>query len=155
MHLLWVRQMKASLALHCPATQFSKVGAGTTRGRFCVLISCNSATTSRTQVARHCDAHACTSHCIHSCASHSGVQLYITPTFNNLRDVADCTFCLLPPPRVGRNKPSTAQPGDRERLARLTANPHDSEVNVQVLCVHVPTTRVAGSQCTYAGGARW
>lgn len=49
------------------------------------------------------------------------VQLYSTLAFKKLLDVADCMFVLLPPPRVGRNKSSTALPGDRELFAVLPA----------------------------------
>ena len=72
------------------------------------------------------------------------VQLYTTPAFKKLLELADRMFVLLPPPRVGRNRPSIMMPGDREilallpweRLKLLDDRPGDQDVSAACVCVH-------------------
>jgi hypothetical protein len=79
------------------------------------------------------------------------VQLYCTAAFENLREMADCMFVLLPPPREGRSKTwlgSGASSNQRallrglpaERLALLDANPDDAEVILIIYMVVVFTS---------------
>ena len=84
------------------------------------------------------------------------VQLYTTPAFKKLLELADCMFVLLPPPRVGRNRPSCMLPGDREllavlpakRLALLHGRSDDQEVSAACVCVCIWTLCDARCSCS-------